>query len=54
MFVSVLERQRAILEDGCHHTVVWQKYCRKVILGIVDPIRFCASGNVSNLAPFYG
>ena len=23
MFVSVLERQRAILEDGCHHTIVW-------------------------------
>ena len=22
MFVSVLESQRAILEDGCHHTVV--------------------------------
>ena len=22
MFVSVLERQRAILDDGCHHTVV--------------------------------
>ena len=30
MFVSVLERQRAILEDGCHHTVVWQRYCRKL------------------------
>ena len=27
--VSVLERQRAILEDGCHHTVVWQRYCKK-------------------------
>ena len=24
MFVSVLDRQRAILEDGCHHTVLWQ------------------------------
>ena len=21
MFVSAVERQRAILEDGCHHTV---------------------------------
>ena len=30
--VSVLERQRAILEDGCHHTVVWQRYCRKLTL----------------------
>ena len=30
MFVSVLERQRAILEDGCHPTVVWQRYCRKL------------------------
>ena len=26
MFVNVLERQRAILEDGCHHTVFWQRY----------------------------
>ena len=25
MLVSVLERQRAIVEDGCHHTVVWQR-----------------------------
>ena len=30
MSVSVLERQRAILEDGYHHTVVWQRYCRKL------------------------
>ena len=30
MFVSVLERQRAILEDKCHHKVVWQRYCRKL------------------------
>ena len=28
IFVSVLERQKAIMEDGCHHTVVWQRYCR--------------------------
>ena len=27
-FVSVLERQRAFLEDRCHHTVVWQRFCR--------------------------
>ena len=27
-FVSVLERQRAFLEDRCHQTVVWQKFCR--------------------------
>ena len=26
--VSVLERH--ILEDGCHHTVVWQMYSRKL------------------------
>ena len=26
--VSVLERQRAFLEDRCHHTVVWQRFCR--------------------------
>ena len=25
MFVSVVERQRALLEDGCHHTVIWQR-----------------------------
>ena len=29
MFVSVIERLRAILEDGRHHTVVWQRYCKK-------------------------
>ena len=27
-FVSVLERQGAFLEDRCHHTVVWQRFCR--------------------------
>ena len=27
-FLSVLERQRAFLEDRCHHTVVWQRFCR--------------------------
>ena len=26
--MSVLERQRAFLEDRCHHTVVWQRFCR--------------------------
>ena len=30
MFVSVLERHKAILEDGCYHKVVWQMYCREV------------------------
>ena len=30
MFVSILERQRAILVDGHHHTVVWQRCCRKL------------------------
>ena len=37
MFVSVLERQRAILEDGYHHTVVWQRYCRKLTLWAYRP-----------------
>ena len=48
MFVSVIERQRAILEDGCHHTVVWQRYCKK---SGFRPHIFCASGNVCNLTP---
>ena len=51
MFVSVLERQRAILEDRYHHTVVWQRYCSKVTLG---PANFYASGNVCNLASILG
>ena len=38
MFVSVLERQRAILEDGCHHTVVWQRYCRKLTFQACRPL----------------
>ena len=37
MFVSVLERQRAILEDGCDHTVVWQRYCRKLTFRACKP-----------------
>ena len=37
MFVSVLERQRAILEDGYHHTVVWQRYCRKLTFWACRP-----------------
>ena len=35
MFVSVLEGQKAILEDRRHHTVVWQRYCRKVTFVVV-------------------
>ena len=35
MFVSVLERQRAILEDGYYHTLDWQRYCRKRLFGLV-------------------
>ena len=27
--LSVLGNVTAILENRCHHTVVWQKYCRK-------------------------
>ena len=54
-FVSVLERQRAILEDGCHHTVVWQRYTvESWLFGLVSPTQFYASGNVCNLAPFLG
>ena len=49
MFVSMVERQRAILEDGYHHTVVGQRY----IFGLVGPARFYASGSVCDLAPFY-
>ena len=37
MFVSVVERQRALLEDGCHHTVVWQRYCRKLTFRACRP-----------------
>ena len=47
MFVSILERQTAILEDGCHHKVVWQRYCRKSLI-------FMLAGICVNLAPFKG
>ena len=42
MFVSELERQRAILEDGqCHHTVVWQRYCGKLTFrACIGPAQF--------------
>ena len=36
-FVSVVERQRAILEDGHHHTAVWQRYCRKLTFRACRP-----------------
>ena len=51
MFVSVLERQNAILEDKYHHTIVWQRYCRKLTFGLVGPAQFYANGNVCNLVP---
>ena len=37
MFVSVRERQRAILEDRCHHTVVWKRYSRKLTFRACRP-----------------
>ena len=40
MFVSVLERQRDGLEDGCHHTVVWQRYVESLRFGLVGPTYF--------------
>ena len=41
--VSVLKRQRAILEDGVHHTVVWQRYYRKLrVFGLVGSAHFYA------------
>ena len=41
--MSVLERQRAILEDGCHYTIVWQSlYCRKLTFGLVGSAHFYA------------
>ena len=46
MFLSVMERQRAILEDGCHHTVVWQRYCRKLTFQALGPTHFNATRNV--------
>ena len=27
-------RVLSILEDGCHHTVAWQRYCRKVTIQV--------------------
>ena len=29
MFGRLLEKSRAILEDGCYHTVLSQRYCTK-------------------------
>ena len=37
MFVSVLERQRAILKDGHQHTFVWQRYCGKLTFPACRP-----------------
>ena len=37
MLVSILESQRTILEDGHHHTVVWQRYCRKLTFRACRP-----------------
>ena len=44
MFLTVLERPRAILEDGYHHTVVWQRHCRKVTFGLVGPTHIALAG----------
>ena len=45
MFLSVLERVRAILDDGCHHTVVWKRYCTKVMFRASPPV-FMLVGSV--------
>ena len=37
MFMSVVKRQRTILEDGYHHTVIWQRYCRKLTFQACRP-----------------
>ena len=37
VFMSVLEWQRVILEDGCHHTIVWQRYCRMLTFRTCKP-----------------
>ena len=34
--LSYGERQGTILEDGYHHTVVWQRYCRKLTFGLLE------------------
>ena len=52
--LKIIKRQRAIPEDGCHHTVVWQRYCRKLTFRLVGPVLFYASGSVCNLASFLG
>jgi len=36
----MLKWQRAILEDRCHHTVVWEKYCRKLTFRDCRPCPF--------------
>ena len=52
MFVSVLKRQRAILEDRYHHTVVWQRYCGKLMFLAFRPHSILCQQNVCILAPF--
>ena len=42
MFLSVLERQKA---RWCDHTVVWQRYCRKVTFDL-DLIGFSAGVSI--------
>ena len=52
MFVSVVERQRAILEDGYIITQLSGKgTVESSLFGVVGPAQFYASGNVCNLAP---
>ena len=40
MFVSKLERPRAIPKDGCHQIVIWQHRCRKQ-MGNVESMLCC-------------
>ena len=53
MFLTVLERPRATLEDRYHHTVVRQRHCRKVVrqrhcrkvtFGLVGPTHIALAG----------
>ena len=54
MFGSVLERQRVILKDKCHHkhSCLAKGTVDHLLFGLVGSVHFYASGNVCNLAPF--
>ena len=44
MIVSVLGRQRVILEDGCYHKDVWQGIVESSLLGLYAPPAFMLVG----------